>query len=269
VTSRAHRKAAGGVRGAASRAPLRGLLPLLLLLGVWQLVGDPNSFDYPPPSTWIEALGELLSEGELIPALLATMRTFAASLAIATVVGAALGAAIGASSRVEAALSPILEFLRALPPPAIVPLAVLLLGINSGTAIVIVAFASIWPVLLATAAAMRAISPIRLESARTLQLGWLDRIRKVILPSLAPGIALGFRVTAPITLIVTLLAEILASINGLGSLLIAGQRGFDTSQVFAILLVVGVLGLVVAVGVALSEGLIFRNWPPDRPAGTV
>lgn len=243
--------------------PMRGLLPLAVLLLLWQLLGSDDSLSFPPPSTWISSLRDLQADDALLPALGKTTRTFVLALAFGSAVGAAIGIAIGTSRRADRALGPMLEFLRTLPAPAVVPIATLLLGLNVGTAIVVVAFASMWPVLLNTAAAMQAIPTVRMEMSRTLGLTRLQRLRQVVLPSLAPGIALGVRIAAPICLIVTLVVEILASTGGAGTLLREGQSNFNSPQAYGVLLVIGVLGLAVSSAIAVAENAALRNWPPS------
>src|SRR5205085_7060804 len=126
----AKRPAAPGGRGGRGGAfpPLRGLLPLALGLVVWQLVGSPRSPYFPAPSTWAQGLADLWRAGALRPAASDTLVTLALSVGVATVLGTVLGLAVGASRTADRALNPTLEFARAMPPAAVVPVATLLIG---------------------------------------------------------------------------------------------------------------------------------------------
>src|SRR5690606_26837421 len=95
--------------------PARGLLPLVLLLVLWELTGDPQSPYFPPPGSWLAGVEPLVDNGKLLPSLGETAITFVLGLAIATVLGALVGTLVGARRPVDCALSPSLEFLRALP----------------------------------------------------------------------------------------------------------------------------------------------------------
>lgn len=243
-----------------TRLPLRGLLPLALALVVWQLVGDPDSPYYPPPSTWWTALSQLQRDGVLLPALGQTMRTFFLALAIAIVVGAGAGAAVGASRASGRAVEPLFELMRTTPPPVIVPIAILIIGSTSTMMTAVVAFAALWPVLLNSAAAMRAVPAVRLEGARSLRLSRAERLFKVVLPSLTPGIMLGLSVAAPLALIVTLVVELLSASGGLGDLLLTAQRSFDAAGVFGLLAVAACVGLALNAVVGELERRMARNW---------
>src|SRR5262245_33043920 len=107
---------------------LRGLLPLLLFLAAWQAFGPAQSPYFPPPSQWWTGVADLASRGRLWPAMAATLLTFGYGLACAALLGATVGILIGMSRLASRALGPLLEFCRALPPPVVVPVAILLLG---------------------------------------------------------------------------------------------------------------------------------------------
>lgn len=238
--------------------PLRGLLPLVVFLAVWQAFGSPDSPYYPPPSTWWTGLMMLWDSDSLVPAILSTLETFAVSLIIATVLGALIGTLIGASRLTHRALNPTLEFARSMPSAAVVPIAVLLIGYNQQMKIAVVIFAAIWPIMLNTLSAMRTLNPILLDTASSLHLSRLDRARKIIFPSLLPAVLLGVRVAAPITLIVTLLVEILTAVSGVGALIATAQRNFQSPAVFGLIIVAGLFGLLVNGIVAAIEGYVFR-----------
>ncbi|WP_086821627.1 ABC transporter permease [Allokutzneria sp. NRRL B-24872] len=241
---------------------LIGVLPLAALLVIWQLVGSADSPYLPPPSTWWTAVQGLHAQGSLLPAVVVTIETFAMALAAALVLGSVVGLAIGSSPRVRRAAGPLLEFCRAMPPPAVVPVAVLLIGFGQTVAVVVVVFTAMWPIVLNTAEAVQSLHPVLLESNRSLHLPVGVRLRKVYAPAVLPGILLGVRVAAPVCVIVTLLVEMLTAADGIGMLLLQAQRNFVSAQAFALLAVVGVFGFLVNAGVVLVERRVLRAWPP-------
>lgn len=241
-------------------APLRGLLPVAVAMVLWELLVSESVF-FPPPSQWFEALREMYSDGVLIRPLLVTLQTFAVSLLIATVAGTVLGMLIGVNVYVDRALSPILDFFRSLPPPAIVPLATLLLGITLKASTVIVVLAVVWPILLNVVTATRALPTVRTEMARAIGLSRLERLLKVFIPSIVPGIFIGVRVAVSISLVVTLLVDILGSAEGAGRLLVQRQQLFDSPAVWGLLLVIGIFGYLLNVLLGLIEDRMLRNWP--------
>lgn len=241
--------------------PLRGLLPLAVLMGVWELAVSDRSPYFPPPSTWPDGLAELWSEGTLVPAALATLGTFVVGLATATALGALLGLVIGAAPRVDRALGPTLEYARAMPPAAVVPVATLLIGYDGKMKVAVVVSAAIWPILLNTRAGVRQLDPVMLDMARSLRLSTVERGRKVLVPALLPSIFLGVRVAAPVALVITLLVEILTQVKGLGALIALAQRNYQAARVYGLILVCGVLSLVMNAVVTALQTHLSRGRP--------
>lgn len=253
-----------GWRRAWRRLPgggLRGLLPLVVLLGLWQLTGSETSVSFPTPNTWLRALRDMYEAGVLGPAVGTTLETFAYSLVIATILGVLLGMIIGSSRLVDRALTPIMDFFRSLPPPAVIPVAGLILGVSQTMSITVVVISIIWPILLNTVAAMRAVPRVRLEMSRTLGVSRAERLLKVVVPSLLPGITVGVRIAVSISLIVTLVVDILGSGGGIGLLLTSRQQTFDAPAVWGLLLLIGIFGFALNALIGLAERLVLRNWP--------
>lgn len=240
---------------------LRGLIPIAALLGLWQLVGSPSSTTAPTPSSWWTAFESIERSGAFWPALEKTMLLYVEGLVAAIILGVVLGLALGASRTLTRALGPLLEFLRATPAAAIVPGAILLFHANNRTDVGIVVYGSIWPILLNTAAARAAIPPLRLDVAHALRLTRWDRMRKVVLPSVLPEIVVGVRVAAPICLIITLLVDFLLATGGIGYLLVQYQQSFVASNAFAMLAVIGIIGITLNLVIGSAEKLVLYRWP--------
>ncbi|QBE48085.1 ABC transporter permease [Leucobacter triazinivorans] len=249
------------------RSPLRlaliGFTPLIAILLLWEAVGAiAPSPQLPPPSSWFVALAAL-GPGPLALGAGSTLLTFALGLLIAMAVGAVLGVLIGASPRLERALTPLLEFLRALPAPVIVPIAVLAWGSGLTTSLVAVAFAASWPVLMNTLQAVQARPAQYSSVARTLQLTKTQEMAKMLLPAAVPGMLIGYRVAVPLALIVTILVEMLTSAHGVGTLLLTAQRSYQSAQSFGLLLVAGVLGYALTLLAQRLANRALLRWPPE------
>jgi len=232
---------------------VRGLLPLVVLLFGWELFGDPGSPFYPAPSSWWPALFVRGQGADIAPAVVDTFQTFALGLGAATFVGTATGVAVGGSATADRALRPTLEFLRAVPPAAIVPVATLLLGFDEGMKVVVVALAAVWPVLLNTRVGVLQIDPVLIDSARSMRLSTTTTLRSVVLPSVTGHVLLGLRVATPIALVITLLVEYLTAVNGLGALIGDAQRTFQPARVYGLIVIASLLSLVVNAVVRSAE----------------
>lgn len=243
-------------------APLRGLVPLVILLALWQLFGSTHSVFFPRPSLWWDAVVKIERSGTLWPSLLATTETFIEAIIVATLIGAVLGIAIGSVKWGDSAFNPVLDFLRNLPAAAVVPAAAIILGTNAKMALVIVVFSCIWPILLNTRAEIRRISAVLSNVITNIGLRGF-RKQSVIVGSVLPSVLLGVRVAAPLALIVTILAEFITNISGLGSLLVSAQQNFDSPEVYGLLVVAGLLALMVNILVSLLEAPIVRRHGPS------
>ena len=241
---------------------LRGLTPLALALLLWQLLGDASSPYFPPPSLWGSALLDLSTRGKLFPALLSTFLTFAAGLLISVAVGFLCGMLIGRSPTARRALGPLLEFCRGVPPPVLVPVAVLLLGYSENLKLLNVVWVASWPILLNTASAAGRIEHLLLDVCRTFQLGPWDRLRKVVAPAVVPDFLMGIRVALPLAIIITLLVEMMTGLPGIGSMIVTSQRQFRSAEVYGLLVLVGLLGFWINAIFTRIEGSILKRWPP-------
>lgn len=238
-----------------------GFLPLVLGLLIWQLVmaGTDSPF-FPPPSEWFRAIVD--DHGwAVLRELAATLQTWVIGLGIASVVGSIVGVIIGFSTLLYRMTSPLIEFLRVLPSPVVLPIAALAFGQGEKTQIFLVAFASVWPVLLNTVVAAKGVEPVLREVAQTLGLSRRQEIRKIILPHTVPSIVIGIRVAAPIALILTILAEMLSPNEGIGALLNRAQVAYHADEAFGLLVVVGIFGYALNSAINHGEALILRRWP--------
>jgi ABC-type nitrate/sulfonate/bicarbonate transport system permease component len=193
--------------------------------------------------------------------LLQTTITFSLGLTISLVLGVIGGIVIGSVPIVDRALSPLIDFIRSMPPPAIVPAIGLIVGAGLGSSIVIVVIAVMWPILLNTVIGVRSIPQVRRDMSRTLGLSADARLLKVTLPSLAPFVMAGLRISVSMALIVTLFTEILGSGQGLGRLLQVMQSFFRADAVWGLLVFIGAFGFVINLLFTLIQRGVFRRWP--------
>jgi ABC-type nitrate/sulfonate/bicarbonate transport system permease component len=242
--------------------PLRGLLPLGFFLGAWQVINPQHSPYFPPPSAWYASMVALSKSGRLWPALSSTLVTFVLAIAVASVLGGAAGILIGRSRLARRILGPLLEFCRGLPPPVVVPAAVLVLGYVEILKLVIVVMVAIWPILLNTASSTGAISELLGDVSRTLRIGRVATLRKIVLPAAVPAFLIGVRSAVPLAIVITLLVEMITSLPGIGSLIVISQRQFHSAEVYGLLVVVGFMGFVLNTAFGTLEGLLLRRWPP-------
>jgi ABC-type nitrate/sulfonate/bicarbonate transport system permease component len=242
--------------------PKSGFIPLLAALLLWQLLAVGPSPNFPPPLRWVTAIYQLAQDGPLLAALSDTLVTFLIGLAAAALLGFVLGLLIGTSKYVRNGTSWVLEFLRATPPPVLVPIAVLVIGYTSLMKVFIIAIAALWPILLNTVSGVGQIGPVTMDVSRALRLSWSAQMFKIIIPASIPSFLIGMRSAVPLAIIITLLVEMLTGIPGLGFMMISSQRNFNSPQVFGLLVLVGLVGFLLNYAFSVIESAVLRRWPP-------
>jgi ABC-type nitrate/sulfonate/bicarbonate transport system permease component len=231
---------------------------------LWQWIADEKLVSpvfLPGPDRAWAALVKGMESGDLSQKLWATIERMIYGWLLASLVGIALGAAIGTSRLLRAYIAPMLEFLRPLPASAVIPVAIALLGLSDAMALVVIAFGSLWPVLLATVHGFSAVEPRLYEVGRALGLSRAAVILKIALPSASPDILAGMRLGLTVALILSVVCEMLAGRDGLGNWILLSARSFRAPDLYAGVILLGLLGYVSSVGIAAIERrlLIWRN----------
>lgn len=121
---------------------------------------------------------------------------------------------------------------------------ILFLGIDDEMKIFMIAFASLFPVLLNTYSGVRSVDPIQLQTARTFGVSGHKLLTQIVLPAASPYIFTGMRVSLAVALIVMVISEMVAASDGIGYFILSAQRGFDIPEMFAGVLTLAVLGYV-------------------------
>lgn len=224
---------------------MKGALIPVVGLALWELgsrAGVLPIDSFSRPSDIAVAFVNGMMDGSIA---LATWQTFEAALTgfvFAALAAILCGVTLGLSPRLERVVGPSVDALRPIPSVALIPLALLLFGFGLTMEASVVAFACFWPVLLMTIAAVRGIEPRLLEVARSLELSYLDRMRKIILPAALGRIAVGLRLALAISLVVAVTVEIVLNPRGLGHSMIAAQQALRSDLMYAQLLWLGALG---------------------------
>jgi NitT/TauT family transport system permease protein len=218
----------------------------LALLG-WQAVAWSGAVpaDYFPGLPAIAAAGGgLLCSPGFLADLGTTSLRAVAGLAIAIMIGLAVAIVAGRYPLLRRMLEPLVGMLRALPPPAIVPISIFVLGIETQLFMFIIAFASVWPIYINAANALAAAEPVQMITARCFGYSDWEILMRVRLPAALPEIVTGVRIGAGVALLATIAAEMLAGQSGLGFLLYDAAFSLRTPEMFAIMATTGALGLL-------------------------
>lgn len=226
-------------------------LALLGLLGLWSLVtgaGWVAPLFLPAPWAVARRLGQLLAVGfmdaTLLQHLAASLLRVGLALVAALAAAVPLGLAMGLSPRLRAALDPLIEAYRPVPPLAYLPLVVIWFGIGELSKVLLIALAIFAPLLLATVDGVARTELSRLRAAQSLGATRLQLLRHVVLPSALPDILTGLRVGLGVGWSTLVAAELVAAQRGLGFMIQSAAQFLNTEIVVA--------GIAVIAGVAFA-----------------
>ena len=227
----------------------------------WYLVsasGVISPLFLPGPEKAWASLVRGFQNGALVSQTLGTLRHMFFGWLVASVLAILLGSAIGISRTARAATTPMLEFLRPLPASAVIPLAIAVLGLSNGMATFVIAFGTIWPILLSTIHGFANVEPRLYEIARALNLSRLETIWKIVLPSALPDILAGMRISVTAALILSVVCEMIGGLEGLGHYIMVSARLYRSPDLFAGVIILGAIGYLSSLLVSLVEARLLR-----------
>lgn len=233
------------MKGGVSK--LNGVLTLLVALAVWEAIaraGMVNPLLFPAMSKILASFAALIASGEIPAQILTSLRRAAAGYFLAAAVFIPLGVVMGLFDRVYRALEIVIETLRPIPPPVVIPVAMLFLGLGDAMKIFVIFFSCAWPILLNTIDGVRSVDRVLVDTARTFGLARVKTILRVVLPAAAQQIATGLRISLSITLILVVISEMVGSSDGIGYFILNAQRRLKIDQMYAGMLALALLGYV-------------------------
>jgi ABC-type nitrate/sulfonate/bicarbonate transport system permease component len=239
-----------------ARIGLALALPVALFAGWWIASAGSENFYYPPLRVILATFGDVWTGERLRADVLPSLGRLALGYALALTVGIALGVLIGSFRRLRAVLEPVLEFFRAIPPPVLVPVIVLFAGIGNASKVLVIAFGSVWPILLNTVEGVRAVDEVLDDTCRSYRITGAARLRHLVLRGASPQIVTGARQALSIAIILMVISEMFAASTGLGFKIVEFQRTFAIPEMWTGILLLGLLGFALSLLFRLVENRI-------------
>ncbi|HWJ62966.1 MAG TPA: ABC transporter permease [Acidimicrobiales bacterium] len=221
-----------------------GVVGVLGLLALWFWSSSGGSALIATPTESWTAFREMVGDGTFQTDLWASAQRVLIGYSISMAIGIVLGIATGTFASIDAFFEPMIGFLRYIPAPALIPLFLLLLGIDESPKIWLIVVGTAFYNVLMTADVARNVPREMINASYTLGAGRLRILRKVILPHSLPGIIDVARINLAAAWSMLVVAELLAAQSGLGYQLIRSQRFRAIDAMFAILIAFGVIGLL-------------------------
>jgi ABC-type nitrate/sulfonate/bicarbonate transport system permease component len=250
------------------RHRLAQLVALVVLVGAWELATRlaENPF-FPPPSKIAKNMRELWLSGPSSQLLLTenvrddivpSLSRLLSGWTIAALLGITIGIALGRSQRLVEYLGPLLHFLRAVPPPALLPVFIVILGLSSTMQLGVIVFGVIWPILLNTIDGARSVQPTQVETVRVFRVSRPRWLLGVVLPAASPKIFAGLRISLSLALILMVISELIGTTDGLGRALEDAKGEFSIPDMWAVIVLLGILGYVLNAVLLAIENLVLR-----------
>jgi len=216
-----------------------------LLLALWEFGARATpklELYFPPVSRILSALGQALAAGSITQHALITLTRFTEGFLLAAVLAVLSGVVLGYFRSLNSLLATLIELLRPMPSVAIIPVAILLLGIGDGMIVTVTVYASLWPILINTIDGVRHIDSTLIDTGRTFGLSRWRILWQIILPGASPYIVTGLRIGLSIALILVTTAEMIAGSKGLGFFVLDEERAMNSANMYAGIAVVALLG---------------------------
>lgn len=230
-------------------------LPVGLVAVWWFASAGTNSFFFPPLNRIVAVTWRDLASGELLHHLRVSLLNMVAGLAISAVIGMVAGLIIGEWRALREATEPFLNFVRAIPPAAVVPIVIVAMGIGPEPKIFLIVFACTWPILLNTIDGVRGMNPQMQEMARAFRIPFGLRNRRILFMAALPQIMAGLRIALAVSLVLMVISEFVGASAGLGFYIRAKKEAFAMAEAWGGTLLTGLLGYLLS-----AIFLRFERW---------
>lgn len=267
--TRVRRPRGGRTTIGTRRALLYQSVPIVVILLAWELLtvvsADIHSV-LPPPADIIRRLVEVLGESATWAQIGQTLQGWALALVVASLIGLALGILLGSSTIAYRMSRFVVDFLRSVPPIALLPIGLLTLGAAMQLKIALAAFAALWFLLIQVIHGIWDIEPMMKDVARSYHIPPMLRLTSIVIPSVSAYFSTGLRLASIAALGTVVATEFLGGVDGMGLAIYNAQLGGDMSRTYAYGIILVVLALVLNSGFMAIERRVLRWHPMHRRA---
>lgn len=219
---------------------------LLIFLVIWEIVTATGlvSPDYMPRLASIgAAIWAFVTSGDFWLNFFATVQRMLIGLSVAVVIAIAVALVAARFALLRRALEPITDILRSLPPPALVPLLIFVLGITPALFYFVIIFGCMWATYISASNALSTVEPVQVNTAKIYGLTDWQILWQIRLPAAMPEIFTGIRLSASVSLLATTATEMLLGGQGLGAMIYNAGFSLLWDQMYALMFIIGLLGI--------------------------
>lgn len=242
--------------------PLRRSLGLMLFLALWEIIsatGLVSSEFMPRLATIGGSLVKFLASAEFYVNFSTTISRALIGLVCAVAIALTMAIVAGRYPLVRRMFEPLADIMRSLPPPALVPLLIFVLGIGPSLFYFVIIYGCIWPTYISASNALATAEPVQINTARSFGLDDWQIMWRVRIPAALPEAFTGIRLSGGISLLATVASEMLVGGKGLGALIYNAGFSLLWADMYALMFVIGLTGIAINLVV---EGLryLFAGW---------
>jgi len=219
-------------------------LPIVLVALWWVLSARFPSTYSPPLQEILRLFRELWLFEHARTDLLPSVVNLVLGYTLALAAGVGLGTWLGLSPRLSRVLWPTLEFVRAIPGVAILPVFIILLGVGPTMKVTLIAVGAFWPILLNTIDGVRSVEPTLRDVAASFRIPLKHRLLHIVLPAASPQIFSGARISLSVAVILIVVSEMVGANGGIGYFVRSAERSFAIPEMWSGIIVLGLLGYV-------------------------
>ena len=248
------------------------LVPAVFVTGValWEWIvrqWSVPAFIAPPPSAVWRSLVGGLRTGLYVEHFLVTLCEALAGFAIAAVSGIVLGALVAQSRLVERTVYPYLVALQTLPKIAIAPLIIVWAGFGLSSKVIIAALVAFFPVLVNVIVGLKTVEPAKIELMRSLRASRWQTFRLVTFPNALPFVFAGLDIAVVFSVLGAIVGEFVGAQQGLGNLILQFNVSLDIAGVFAVMILLAVLGIALHLVMQVIQRRVIFWAQPDEIVG--
>jgi ABC-type nitrate/sulfonate/bicarbonate transport system permease component len=238
-------------------ARMTGQIVIVLLLvaaySITRLASPAMARQLPSLPDLVSAVGRLLVDPNFWQATGYTAGVAAVGLVLAVVIGATVGALLSLHRNAFGSAHFVIDFLRAIPNIALLPVGLLIIGPNPRMEVTLILLTATFPVLLQVYFAIRNLDPKMLETARSFRLTRMQRVVFIVAPAVSPAVATSVRLAATLSVLIAVGSELLATGSGLGYMVAQAQVNDQIPRLYSLILIIGLLAVALNAGLESAE----------------
>jgi ABC-type nitrate/sulfonate/bicarbonate transport system permease component len=233
-------------------------LPIILIAIWWLATSQGANFFVPTPAKLVEKFVNVWFGERFIADVVPSIGRLLLGLVISIVIGIGLGIAVGLTRSVRWLLEPLLEFVRAIPSTILIPVLLLLIGINDAMKVTVIVLGCLWPVLLNTIEGVRSLDEVLTNTAKVYGIRGFARVTYLVLPGALPQIMAGIRHSLAIGLILMVVSEMFASTDGIGHAIVNFQNRVAIPEMWSGIVLLGIIGVLLSVAFQAIQKRVLR-----------